>query len=175
MVNPKPSRTFPDHFKSGFTAAAPRIEGAACTDGKRLSVWDTFARQPGRVLGGDTLDVACDHYQRYAEDLTLMARLLAKYDRLSVAWPRIYLREVQPAIDDGVPIDGYFLWSFMGNFEWTEGYARRFGVVFHDYATQQRAPKASAHWHSAVMRHHCIQRSPRAAARSTWPSIRTAA
>jgi beta-glucosidase len=69
---------------------------------------------------------------------------------------RNYLREVQRAIDDGTPIDGYFLWSFMDNFEWTEGYARRFGVVYNDYATQQRTPKASARWYSEVMRANAI-------------------
>jgi len=90
MVNPKPSRTFPDHFKWGFAAAAPQIEGAAFADGKGLSVRDTLARQPGRVHNGDTLDLACDHYRRYAEDLTHMARLGAKHYRLTVAWPRIY-------------------------------------------------------------------------------------
>jgi len=56
----------------------------------------------------------------------------------------------------GVPIDDYFLRSFMDNFEWTEGYARRFGVVYNDNAMQQRTPKASAHGSSSVMRHHCI-------------------
>ncbi len=90
MVNPKPSRTFPDHFKWGFAAAAPQIEGAAFADGKGLSVWDTLARQPGRGHNGDTLDLACNHYRRYAEDLTHMARLGAKHYRLTVAWPRIY-------------------------------------------------------------------------------------
>jgi len=69
---------------------------------------------------------------------------------------RNYLREVQRAIDDGVPINGYFLWSFMDNFEWADGYARRFGVVYCDFETQQRTPKASAHWYSEVMRKNAI-------------------
>jgi len=82
-------RPFPSDFVWGFAAAAPQIEGAAFEDGKSASVWDTFARQPGKVHDGDTLDVACDHYHRYADDLALMAALGARHYRLSIAWPRI--------------------------------------------------------------------------------------
>jgi beta-glucosidase len=70
--------------------AAPQIEGAAFTDGKGPSVWDTFSRRPGAVLNGDTLDVGCDHYHRFDEDFALMRRLGVKHYRLSIAWPRIY-------------------------------------------------------------------------------------
>ena len=84
------ARPFPANFIWGFAAAAPQIEGAAFTDGKGPSVWDTFARQPGKVHNGDNLDVACDHYHRYADDLALMASLGAKHYRLSIAWPRIF-------------------------------------------------------------------------------------
>jgi beta-glucosidase len=90
-MNPKPSPlNFPKNFVWGFAAAAPQIEGAAFTDGKGASVWDTFARRPGKVKNGDTLDVACDHYHRYKKDFALMANLGAKHYRLSLAWPRIY-------------------------------------------------------------------------------------
>jgi beta-glucosidase len=88
-ITPRPLR-FPKSFAWGFAAAAPQIEGAAFTDGKGPSVWDTFARQPGRVHNGDTLDRACEHYTRYKQDFALMARLGAKNYRLSIAWPRIY-------------------------------------------------------------------------------------
>jgi len=81
---------FPENFVWGFAAAAPQIEGAAFTDGKGPSVWDTFARQPGRVKNGDTLDLACDHYHRFKEDFSLMAKLGAKHYRLSLAWPRVF-------------------------------------------------------------------------------------
>ncbi|MDR0901192.1 MAG: beta-glucosidase, partial [Opitutaceae bacterium] len=53
---------------------------------------------------------------------------------------RNYLKEVHRGIGDGVPVRGYFLWSFMDNFEWQDGYARRFGVVYCDFATQKRTP-----------------------------------
>jgi len=55
-----------------------------------------------------------------------------------------HLLAVHKAIDEGVDIKGYFAWSLMDNFEWAEGYRKRFGLVFVDYNTQERIPKASA-------------------------------
>ncbi len=65
---------------------------------------------------------------------------------------RNHLREVHRAIADGVPIDGYFLWSFIDNYEWEDGYERRFGIVHCDYETLQRTPKLSARYYAEVMR-----------------------
>jgi beta-glucosidase len=81
---------FPKNFIWGTATAAPQIEGAAFTDGKGESIWDRFARTPGRVHKGDNLDVACDHYHRYQEDFALMRRFGVKHYRMSVAWPRIF-------------------------------------------------------------------------------------
>jgi beta-glucosidase len=64
---------------------------------------------------------------------------------------RNYLRELQHAIALGVPVKGYFLWSFLDNFEWEDGYERRFGIIHTDFATQVRTPKLSAHWYARVM------------------------
>ncbi len=88
-IQSKPLK-FPKNFVWGFAAAAPQIEGAAFTDGKGPSIWDTFARQPGKVKNGDNLDIACDHYHLYKKDFALMAKLGAKNYRLSIAWPRIF-------------------------------------------------------------------------------------
>lgn len=84
------SSPFPPSFVFGVAAASAQIEGAAFEDGKGESIWDHFARIPGKVAGGDTLDVACDHYHRFDEDFALMASLGVKHYRLSIAWPRIY-------------------------------------------------------------------------------------
>ncbi len=65
---------------------------------------------------------------------------------------RNYLRELHTAIRDGVPVKGYFLWSFMDNFEWEDGYERRFGIVHTDFKTQKRTPKLSAHWYRDVIK-----------------------
>ena len=85
-----PSLSFPEKFVWGVATAAPQIEGAAFEDGKGESIWDRFARQPGRVLGGDNLDVACDHYHRYKEDFRLRRELGVKHYRFSAAWPRAF-------------------------------------------------------------------------------------
>ncbi len=81
---------FPSQFTWGVATAAAQIEGAAFTDGKGPSVWDTFCRKPGAVHNGDTLDVACDHYHRFDEDFALMRQLGIRNYRLSIAWPRIF-------------------------------------------------------------------------------------
>jgi beta-glucosidase len=62
-----------------------------------------------------------------------------------------HLRAAHRAIARDVPLRGYFVWSLLDNFEWAEGYARRFGIVYVDYATQQRVPKQSALWYRGVI------------------------
>jgi beta-glucosidase len=79
----------PADFLWGVATAAYQIEGAAAEDGRGPSIWDTFARTPGRVHGGDTGDVACDHYHRYRDDVRLMADLGVNAYRFSVSWPRV--------------------------------------------------------------------------------------
>jgi beta-glucosidase len=69
---------------------------------------------------------------------------------------RSYLRETERAIADGVPIRGYFLWALIDNFEWEDGYQRRFGIVHTDFATQRRTPKLSAHYYATIVRENRI-------------------
>ena len=59
-----------------------------------------------------------------------------------------HLAAAAEAVQKGVDLRGYFVWSFMDNFEWAEGYAKRFGLVRVDYDTQRRIPKASARWYT---------------------------
>ena len=59
-------------------------------DGRGESIWDRFSHTPGKILNGDTGDVACDHYNRYKQDVQLMKELGIKGYRFSIAWPRIY-------------------------------------------------------------------------------------
>jgi len=63
-----------------------------------------------------------------------------------------HLRALHAAMAAGADVRGYFAWSFLDNFEWAEGYAKRFGLVHVDYATQRRTPKASARWYAEVCR-----------------------
>lgn len=90
LVPSRPLYRFPENFVWGVATAAPQIEGAADADGKGESIWDCFARIPGKVHNGDTPAVACDHYHRYRDDFALMRRLGVEHYRLSIAWPRIY-------------------------------------------------------------------------------------
>ena len=87
---------FPAGFLWGAATAAYQIEGAVTAGGRTPSIWDTFAHTPGRVAGGDTGDVADDHYHRFREDVALMAELGLTAYRFSVAWPRI-----TPQVDRG--------------------------------------------------------------------------
>jgi beta-glucosidase len=64
----------------------------------------------------------------------------------------VHLRAVHGAIEKGADVRGYFVWSFLDNFEWAHGYHRRFGIVRVDYDTQRRTPKTSAWWYADVAR-----------------------
>lgn len=81
--------SFPSEFIWGAAAASYQVEGAAASDGRGPCVWDMFCRQPGRVWRDQNGAVACDHYHRFREDVTLMADLGLKAYRLSLSWPRV--------------------------------------------------------------------------------------
>jgi len=80
---------FPAGFAWGAATSAYQIEGAVTVDGRGTSIWDTFARTPGRVVGGQHADVAIDHYHRYRDDVRIMADLGLSAYRFSVSWPRV--------------------------------------------------------------------------------------
>src|SRR5665811_549893 len=80
---------FADGFTFGVAASAYQIEGAWDEDGKGDSIWDRFVDEPGRILGGGTGRVACDHYHRYPEDVALMADAGIPAYSLTTAWTRI--------------------------------------------------------------------------------------
>ncbi|MFF1383899.1 GH1 family beta-glucosidase [Arthrobacter sp. NPDC058288] len=88
--------SFPQDFLWGAATAAYQIEGAAHVDGRQDSIWDTFARLPGAVADGHNGDEACDHYRRYAEDVSLMKHLNMKAYRFSTSWARCMPDGVTP-------------------------------------------------------------------------------
>ena len=80
---------FPDGFLWGVATSSFQIEGAVHQDGRGPSIWDTQCHRTNLVADGHTGDVAADHYNRWADDVELMARLGLRAYRFSVAWPRI--------------------------------------------------------------------------------------
>ncbi len=72
-------------------------------------------------------------------------------DPLRIAYLQGHLASMARAIAAGVPLRGYFAWSLLDNFEWAYGYSKRFGLIYVDYSTRQRIPKASALWYRRVI------------------------
>ena len=68
-----------------------------------------------------------------------------------------HFRAAREAIEQGVDLAGYFVWSLLDNFEWAEGYSKRFGIVHVDYPTQRRTPKMSARWYADVIRRNGLE------------------
>src|SRR5262249_25890137 len=74
----------------GVATSAYQIEGAAHEDGKGKSIWDVYARTPGKIKDGSNADMANDHYHRYKDDVQLMRSMGAKAYRFSISWPRLF-------------------------------------------------------------------------------------
>jgi beta-glucosidase len=73
-------------------------------------------------------------------------------DEERVTFLDAHFRAAYEAVEQGANLKGYFVWSLLDNFEWAEGYSKRFGIVYVDYLTQRRIPKMSAHWYKEVIR-----------------------
>lgn len=80
---------FPDGFLWGAATSAYQIEGSPRADGAGLSIWHRFSHTAGRTANGETGDVACDHYNRYADDVGLMRELGLNAYRFSISWSRV--------------------------------------------------------------------------------------
>ncbi|MCU1231503.1 MAG: beta-glucosidase [Acidobacteria bacterium] len=80
---------FPDGFLWGAATSAYQIEGSPLADGAGPSIWQRFSHTPGMMTNGDTGDVACDHYNRYKEDVALLRELGVGAYRFSISWSRI--------------------------------------------------------------------------------------
>jgi beta-glucosidase len=78
------------------------------------------------------------------------------HDPRRVNYYHTHFAAAHQAIQEGVPLKGYFAWSLLDNFEWGEGYRKRFGIVYVDYATQQRILKDSARWYAGVIQQNGI-------------------
>ena len=94
--------SFPENFVWGAATAAYQVEGAVHEDGRGLSIWDTFSHTPGKTRNGDTGDIACDSYHRWAEDIALLKEMHLKAYRFSIAWPRIFPQGTGPVNPAGL-------------------------------------------------------------------------
>ncbi len=135
----------------GAATAAYQVEGAVREGGRGPSIWDDFCRLPGRVAGGDSGEVACDHYHRWRGDLDLMASLGLQTYRFSIAWPRVqpdgrgrlnrrgvawYRRVVEGCLERGIePVATLNHWDLPSARQAAGGWAARDTVDrFADYA-----------------------------------------
>lgn len=144
------TRPFPAEFLFGAATAAYQIEGAARAHGRTDSIWDTFSRIPGAVVGADNGDTACDHYNRYRDDVALMKDLGLQTYRFSSSWSRIrpdggpvnpqgigfYSRLVDELLGAGIkPWLTLYHWDLPQSLEEGGGWANRdTAFLFRDYA-----------------------------------------
>ncbi|MBD5786279.1 beta-glucosidase [Cellulosimicrobium terreum] len=153
-TQPEPAssgRQFPPDFVWGSATASYQIEGAAAEGGRTPSIWDTYSRTPGRILHGDTGDVADDHYHRWAEDVQHIADLGLGAYRFSISWSRVqpggtgplnpegvafYSRLVDALIEKGVrPVVTLYHWDLPQELEDAGGWANRdTAYAFAEYA-----------------------------------------
>ena len=75
-------------------------------------------------------------------------------DSKRIKYHSSHLKELKNAINDGVPCDGYFAWSLMDNFEWCEGFSKRFGLIWVDFETLKRTPKNSFYWYKDIIKNN---------------------
>jgi beta-glucosidase len=74
------------------------------------------------------------------------------YDSDRIMYLRNYMTQLHRAVSEGVPVKGYFLWSLLDNYEWADGYLKRFGITYVDFETQKRTPKLSSAYYREVIR-----------------------
>ena len=144
--------SFPDGFNWGSATASYQVEGAFDVGGRSASIWDTFSKTPGKVVRGDNGDTACDHYNRYLEDIQIMKDLGMQSYRFSIAWPRImpngigevnqegidfYNRLIDALLEAGIqPTATLYHWDLPQALQDKGGWANREIVQqFADYAT----------------------------------------
>jgi len=81
------------------------------------------------------------------------------FDPERLSYIRDHLEQVWLAIQDGIDLKGYFVWSLLDNFEWAHGYSKRFGIVYVDFLTQKRIIKDSGHWYASICKQNALSRN----------------
>ena len=126
-------------------ASSPRMASPWLVLGPEVAYWGV--RQVSELWKPKTLYISENGAS--ADDPVTNGRI-DDVDR--VMYLRNYVGQFRRAVAEGYPLKGYFLWSLMDNFEWADGYTKRFGIHYTDFKTQQRIPKLSAAWYKQVIR-----------------------
>lgn len=177
---------FPQSFLFGSATASYQVEGAVNEDGRGPSIWDVFSHTPGKIVGGDTGDVADDHYHRMVDDVKLMAAIGLRAYRFSVAWPRIvpdgfgpvnhagigfYERLVDALLEHGIePLPTLYHWDLPEPLQRLGGWANRETAYrFQDYCDilwrvlSDRVPRWITHnepWCTAALGYYYGEHAP---------------
>ncbi|MDP9116629.1 MAG: GH1 family beta-glucosidase [Actinomycetota bacterium] len=178
--------TFSDGFLWGAATSAYQIEGAVAEGGRGVSIWDTFSHTPGKIAGGGTGDVACDHYHRFREDIAIMADLGLNAYRFSISWPRLsptgrgevnpagldfYSRLVDELLDHGIqPVATLYHWDLPQRLQDDGGWVERDTALrFAEYAAVagrrlgdriERFTTLNEPWCSAFLGHASGEHAP---------------
>ena len=151
-----------NYYKRGITRADDSVivERATRLDNERATVtetgWEVFPEGLTRILtwtreryGEIPIYITENGAAFYDPPVAFGGRV---EDPLRVDYLREHLRAVRHAMQQGVDVRGYYVWSLLDNFEWALGYAKRFGIIHVDYATLQRTPKSSARYYAEVIK-----------------------
>jgi beta-glucosidase len=146
----EPSDEPPGYREIPINASHPKMQSSWHVLDPEVMYW--APRQMQSIWGAKSIFITengCAASDVVAEDGKV-------YDTDRVMFLRACLGQLQRATSEGVPVDGYFLWSAQDNFEWVDGYGNRFGLVYVDFETLERKPKLSAEWFRQAARQNAV-------------------
>jgi len=146
----EPSAAAPGYHSIPFSASHPKMKSEWHIFDPEVLYWGPHHVQS--LWGAKSIYIT-ENGCAASDELSENGRV---YDSDRVMFLRAFLTQLQRATADGVPVKGYFHWSLMDNFEWIYGYGNRFGLVYVDFATQKRIPKASAAWFREASRQNAV-------------------
>jgi beta-glucosidase len=151
----------PDHYvlaadnARGFTlapfpASFPHMDASWLRFGPEAMYW--APRHAARLWGVKSIYIT-ENGTSATDEVTADGNV---YDLDRIMYLRNYLLQLQRATSEGVPVAGYFLWSLIDNFEWADGYEKRFGLYRVDFDTQARTPKLSASFYREIIKQNAV-------------------
>jgi beta-glucosidase len=133
-----------------FPASFPHMDSDWLRVGPETIYW--APRLAAKIWNIDTIYIS----ENGASSVDEVAADGNVYDTDRIMYLRNYLTQLQRAVSEGVPVRGYFLWSLMDNFEWTDGFKKRFGLYRVDFDTQLRTPKLSASFYREIIERNAM-------------------